>query len=134
MSTLDDLDDNENKPKTKFTEAQFLKLWNVYVNKREKNGEKIIASIMNVDTPKIKENNILLTFPSALMRDQLLKERPKLLRDFRQKLNNYSLDFEITVNEEHQKKFAYTPQEKYNKLLEKNKALAKLQKIFKLDL
>jgi len=134
VSTLDDLSDNENKPKDKFTEAQFLELWNVYAKLREKKGERIIASIMNVDTPKIKENSILLTFPSALMKDQLLKESPKLLRDFREKLNNYSIDFEITVNEEHQKKFAYTPQEKYNKLLEKNKALAKLQKTFKLDL
>ncbi len=131
---IDDLDNNENQPKDTFTEAEFLELWNAYVKECKKNGEKIIASIMNVDTPKIKENSILLTFPSALMRDQLLKERPKLLRSFRQKLNNYSIDFKITVNEEHQKKFAYTPQEKYNKLLEKNKALAKLQKTFKLDL
>ncbi len=131
---IDDLDNNENKPKDKFTENEFLELWNLYVKEREKNGERIIASIMNVDIPKIKENSILLTFPSALMKEQLLKERPKLLRNFREKLNNYSLDFEITVNEEHQKKFAYTPQEKYNKLLEKNKALAILQKTFKLDL
>jgi len=131
---IDDLDNNENQPKDKFTETEFLELWTAYIKKRENNGDKIIASIMNIDTPKIIENNILLTFPSALMKEQLLKERPKLLRDFREKLNNYSIDFEITVNEEHQKKFAYTPQEKYNKLLEKNKALDHLKKIFKLDL
>jgi DNA polymerase-3 subunit gamma/tau len=57
-----------------------------------------------------------------------------LLKYFRQKLNNYSIDFQITVNEEEEKRYAYTPQEKYNKLLEKNKELAKLKSTFKLDL
>jgi len=131
---VDDLDNNENKPKDFFTETQFLELWNNYVTKLEENGEKIIASILKTDTPKIEENSIHLTFPNSMMKAELLRVRPKLLRSFREKLNNYSIDFEITVNDDHQKKFAYTPQEKYNKLLEKNKALAKLKNTFKLDL
>ncbi len=131
---VDDLDNNENKPKDFFTETQFLELWNSYVKKLEENGEKIIASILKTDTPKINENSIHLTFPNSMMKAELLRVRPKLLRSFREKLNNYSIDFEITVNDDHQKKFAYTPQEKYNKLLEKNKALAKLKSTFKLDL
>jgi DNA polymerase-3 subunit gamma/tau len=69
-----------------------------------------------------------------MMKGELLKARPKLLKYFRQKLNNYSVDFQITVNEEEEKRYAYTPQEKYNKLLEKNKELAKLKSTFKLDL
>ena len=89
---------------------------------------------MNADIPKVKGFIIELTFPNSMMKAELLKIRPKLLKYFREKLNNYSIDFDIKVNEESEKKFAYTPQEKYNKLLEKNKALAKLKNTFKLDL
>jgi DNA polymerase-3 subunit gamma/tau len=126
--------DNENKPKDPFTESQFIELWNDYIEKLNKSGKKISASIMNTDIPKINNHTIELTFPNSMMKAELLKIRSKLLKHFREKLNNYSIDFDIKVNEENEKKFAYTPQEKYNKLLEKNKALAKLKSIFKLDL
>ena len=89
---------------------------------------------MNADIPKVKGFIIELTFPNSMMKAELIKIRPKLLKYFREKLNNYSIDFDIKVNEESEKKFAYTPQEKYTKLLEKNEALAKLKKTFKLDL
>jgi len=126
--------DSENKPKDQFTESQFIELWNAYIDKLNKEGKKISASIMNTDIPKINNHTIELTFPNSMMKAELLKVRPKLLKHFREKLNNYSIDFDIKVNEENEKKFAYTPQEKYNKLLEKNKALAKLKNTFKLDL
>lgn len=129
--TVENYDD---LPKDPFTESQFINLWEAYIENLNKKGEKIIASIMNVDTPKIKNATILLTFPNSMMKAELLKIRPKLLKHFREKLNNYSIDFDISVNEENEKKFAYTPQEKYSKLLEKNKALATLKKTFKLDL
>ncbi len=126
--------DNENKPKDPFTESQFIELWNDYIERLNKNGKKISASIMNTDIPKVNNHTIELTFPNSMMKAELLKIRPKLLKHFREKLNNYSIDFDIKINEENEKKFAYTPQEKYNKLLEKNKALAKLKKTFNLDL
>ena len=121
-------------PKDTFTESQLIELWNTYIKNLNKKGEKIVASIMNADLPKVKGFIIELTFPNSMMKAELLKIRPKLLKYFREKLNNYSIDFDIKVNEESEKKFAYTPQEKYNKLLEKNKALAKLKNTFKLDL
>jgi len=40
----------------------------------------------------------------------------------------------VIVNETVEKKFAYTPQEKYNKLLEKNSSLKSLKDTFQLDL
>ena len=125
---------SEDLPKDTFTEPQLIELWNTYIKNLNKKGEKIVASIMNADIPKVKGFIIELTFPNSMMKAELLKIRPKLLKYFREKLNNYSIDFDIKINEESEKKFAYTPQEKYNKLLEKNKALAKLKKTFKLDL
>ena len=124
----------EDKAKETFTQIQFIQLWKDYIEYLDKKGEKIMASIMNADVPKVHKNTIKLVFPNSMMKAELVKIKPKLLKHFREKLNNYSIKFEIKVNEENEKKFAYTPEEKYNKLLEKNKALAKLKKTFKLDL
>ena len=133
-SVTDFVENTDNLPKDVFTEAQFIKLWEAYIENLNKKGEKIIASIMNADTPKVTSSTIVLTFPNSMMKAELLKIRPRLLRHFREELNNFSIDFDISVNEENEKKFAYTPQEKYNKLLEKNKALSTLKNTFKLDL
>ena len=121
-------------PKDPFTEATFLEIWNAYVNDLHLRGEKILASILKADSPKLKGHVIHVAYPNEMMKVELLKVRPKVLRYIREKLNNYEVDFEITVNEDNTKRFAYTPQEKYELLREKNKALALLRKKFNLDL
>ena len=126
--------DKEDLAKETFTQIQFTQLWKEYIEYLDKKGEKIMASIMNADVPKVHKNTIKLVFPNSMMKAELIKIKPRLLRHFREKLNNHSIKFEIKVNEADEKKFAYTPEEKYNKLLEKNQALAKLKKAFKLDL
>ena len=128
VENLDDL------PKDPFTEETFLKIWNSYIHDLHQNGEKIFASILKTDTPKIKNDTIFVTYPNKMMKAELLKVKPKALKYLRQELNNYSIDFDITVNEETAKKFAYTPQEKYELLKEKNEALALLKKTFNLEL
>jgi DNA polymerase-3 subunit gamma/tau len=51
-----------------------------------------------------------------------------------QSLQNFSIDLKIEINEETVKKFAYTDQEKYEKLKEKNPALEQLRQTFQLDI
>lgn len=133
-NNTEEIEDNSNKPKDAFTQAQFMELWEKNIQQLEKKGIRNLVAILKADTPKVEKNIIHLTMPSEMMKNELLKAKPKLLRPFREKLNNYSIDLDIKVNEENLKKYAYTPQEKYNKLLEKNKALAKLKNKFKLDL
>ena len=133
-SIVETIENQQDLPKQPFTESQFLELWDGYILKLNKNGEKIIASIMNANRPKVELEGIEIVFPNTMMEAEFLKMKPKLLRYFREKLTNYSIDIKTIVNEENEKKFAYTPQEKYTKLLEKNTALAKLKSTFKLDL
>jgi len=121
-------------PSDPFTHETFVEVWTSYVGSLHDQGEKILASILKADAPVLKGHRIQLTYPNELMKVELLKVKPKVLRHLRKALNNYSIDFEIHVNEDTSKRFAYTPQEKYELLKEKNEAIAFLRKTFNLEL
>tara|TARA_B100000795_G_scaffold265193_1_gene246688 strand:+ start:898 stop:2604 length:1707 start_codon:yes stop_codon:yes gene_type:complete len=125
----------DNHPKDSFTEKELQKTWNDYQKILIKKGQKSMASILAADLPELKENFIVqFTLPNKLMEDQLKQGRPKLIKFLRESLNNFGVNIKVVVNETVEKKFAYTPQEKYNKLKEKNPFLKKLKDTFQLDL
>ena len=126
--------DRDSMPKTDFTEVQFLKLWNQHYDDLIKDGKKIIASIIKADRPRLDGLMIHLTLPTDNMKSQLTSHKPKILKFIRTKLNNYSIDLSIEVNEIVEKKYAYTSQEKFTKLLEKNPFLGEFRKKLDLDL
>lgn len=131
---LASMEEKTNLPKDPFDQERFDKIWKAYIEGLHGKGEKILASILKADHPVIKEQMIHVTYPNQLMKTELLKVKPRVLKDLREKLNNYSVDFEIAVKEENVKRFAYTPQEKYELLREKNKDLSLLRKTFNLEL
>ena len=121
-------------PKESFSEEKFLKVWRSYVDNLHNNGEKIFASLLNADTPKLDGNLIVISYPNQMMKKELYKVKSKALEHLRKELNNYDIDFKVIVNEESEKNFAYTPQEKYDFLKSKNKAIITLRKTFNLEL
>ena len=127
-------EDTEELPKDPFSEEKFLEVWYAYIETLHENGEKIFASILKADTPKVENTLVLVTYPNQMMKAELIKVKSKALKHLRKELNNYSIDFKISVDEENEKKFAYTPQEKYDLLKSKNKAIIKLRKTFNLEL
>ena len=133
-STLDEEENYENYPRTPFTQEKLADYWKQYHTKLTTIGEKSIASIIASNTP-ILTNSFIIEFslPSDFMKSQLERGKPKLLKFLRENLNNYGIQLNITVNETVEKKFAYTPQEKYEKLKEINPLLEKLKNTFGLD-
>ncbi|MEE9407759.1 MAG: DNA polymerase III subunit gamma/tau [Polaribacter sp.] len=122
-------------PKDVFTEEILQKLWKDYVTLLIEKGERSMASIVGTDIPLLGEKfKITFTVPNRSMEEQFRKGRPNLLNFLREKLNNYGIDILVVLNETIEKKFAYTPQEKYNKLKEKNPLLDKLRQAFELDM
>jgi DNA polymerase III subunit gamma/tau len=122
-------------PRKPFTESELQTAWKDFQKFLIKKGEKSIASILATDIPTCQENfHIQFILPNKLMEDQLKQVKPKLIKFIRESLNNYGISLNIVVNETIEKKFAYTPQEKYNKLLEKNAFLKDLKDTFQLDL
>ncbi|TVZ57348.1 DNA polymerase-3 subunit gamma/tau [Lutibacter sp. Hel_I_33_5] len=125
----------DNHPKDIFTQKELEKYWVKYQEKLTEKGEKSLASILASGEPILLDNfSIELTLPNSLMQDQLLRAKPKLIQFLRESLNNYGLDISTKVSETVEKKFAYTPLEKYNKLKEKNPLMEKLRQSFELDL
>lgn len=126
--------DVTNLPKKPFTEIGMQAAWNEYVAKLIKKGERIIASNLEADTPKLEGTTIHLEYPNDTMKVEVERAQGPLLEFLKRKLQNYDITLEITVNEEIQRKYAYTAQERYDKLREQNPAIDILRKTFDLDI
>ncbi|WBX78246.1 DNA polymerase III subunit gamma/tau [Tenacibaculum ovolyticum] len=125
----------ENHPRTPFTHEELKDAWKKYYFKLQELGERSIAAILASSEPQLGKNySIIFSLPNDLMKTQLERGKPKLIGFLREKLNNYGIQIDAVVNAIAEKKFAYTPQEKYNKLKEKNPLIEKLKNTFGLDL
>ena len=130
---LDVVIDEEDLPKEPVSQEALTKAWNEYTVSVSKKGEKILASILQMDKPKLKDTAIHLTYSNNTNKIELERAQFPLLAYLRKALKNYDLHLEITVNEEVAKKYAFTPREKYEKLKEKNPNIELLKKTFGLD-
>ncbi|MEM1260152.1 MAG: DNA polymerase III subunit gamma/tau [Bacteroidota bacterium] len=123
-----------NLPQHLFSEAEMQKHWNGYIQKLEKKGKKILASTLQTDTPKLRnETTIWLEFPNGTMKKEVEREQGPLLQYLKENLQNHTIELKISVNEESAKKYAFTPEEKYQKLKEKDPAIELLRREFDLD-
>ncbi len=126
--------DPENLPTDTFTESQLQAAWQEYGKRQDKKGERILGSMLAMNIPSLKEGRIHLELPNGSMKIDMETAQAALLQYLSQKLNNYELEMVITVNESAAKKHAFTPQDKYEKLREKNPLIDKLRATFDLDI
>ena len=125
----------EDLPSDSFNEEQMLAFWNTYVEMLENKGKYNLAAILKIDTPKLAKNyTIKLEFPNSTNKIEVERQQFDILQFLRKSLNNYEISLDISVNETLEKKYAYTAEDKYKKLIEKNPALDTLKQTFNLDL
>jgi DNA polymerase-3 subunit gamma/tau len=125
--------DRDQLPEDPFTQEQLSIVWAKYVEHLKERGQQILASIINADDPFLKETTIHLRFPNQSMKEDLEKSQGQILEYLKRELNNYLIDFEIAVDKSVTKKYVYTDQDKFSKLVEKNPAVDVLRKTFDLD-
>ncbi len=131
----DDTLDESQLPKEAFTEEEMQQHWADFVQKLDDEGRKILASNLHADVPKLRnETTIWIEMPNASMKKEIEREQYDLMEYLKSKLKNYFITLQISVNEATAKKFAFTPEEKYQKLREKNSAIDLLRREFDLDL
>ncbi len=126
--------DEEELPKDAFTQTELLSVWNDYTKSLEKKGRRNMASILQIDEPKVQDSIIHLEFPNETNKVELEKHQSALLSFIRKRLNNFEVKLSVTVNEELEKQFVYSPKEKYDKLKSKNKTIELLRTTFDLDI
>ena len=125
----------EDLPSDSFTQDQLNEYWDTFVDKLEKKGKYNLAAILKIDTPKLTDDDVIqLEFPNSTNKIEVERNQFDLLQFLRKSLNNFNIRLEISVNEAMDKKHAYTAEDKYAKLLEKNPALETLKQTFNLDL
>ena len=134
IKQMDVVVDEENLPKEPFTEANLIKAWNDFIAILQNEGKHNLASILSIDTPKVKGTVIHLEYPNATNKVELERNQYDLMLHIRKALSNYDISLSVTVNEALEKQYAYIALEKFEKLKEKNPNIDALRKTFDLDI
>lgn len=134
IKQMDVVIDEENLPTESFTEADLIIAWNEFIAILQKDGKHNLASILSIDIPKVKGAVVHLEYPNATNKIELERNQYDLMLYIRKKLSNFDISLSITVNDEMEKKYAYTALDKFEKLKEKNPNIDILRKTFDLDI
>ena len=126
--------DPENLPTEAFTEAEMQTAWLTYGKMQDKKGERIIGSMFSMNIPTLKDEQIQIELPNESMKIDLENAQSGVLQYLYKQLKNYNITLQIIVNVEAAKKYAFTPQDKYEKLQEKNPLIDSLRSTFDLDI
>ncbi len=128
------LPDQKNLPTEDFNEEAMLAAWNEYNQRMSDEGNHNLHSHLSMGVPRLEGTLLHLEFPNNTIKTEVERARHKLLGFLREKLNNYNIDLSIEVNEAEIKRYAYTPKEKFEKLMEKNPLIDKLRQEFDLEI
>ena len=126
--------DEENLPVQDFSEDEMKNVWQEYSQLVEKDGKFNLLSHLTMGVPRLEGHVIHLEFPNYTIKTEVERAKFELLGFLREKLQNYEIDLDITVNEKVEKKYAYSPREKFEKLKEKNPSIERLRQEFDLDI
>ena len=121
--------------KAKFDVNSLLNSWKKFQELTIKKGRKNLASILSISQPQIfEENKLTYTLTNNTNKLELEKSKLELVEFLKKDLKNDSNCWEINVNKWKEKKFVFTPGEKYEKLKKINPNIEILRKEFKLNL
>lgn len=126
--------DTENLPVNDFSAEAMQDAWIEYTANIENDGKFNLLSHLTMGVPKLDGSIIHLEFPNHTIKTEVERAKYELLGFLREKLQNYDIDLDITVNETAEKKYAYTTREKFEKMKEINPLIEKLRMEFDLDI
>ena len=116
-----------------FTETEMLLYWTKYAEKLGENGSRIMESLLLINDPTLQGSKITIELPNEGSKIDFESEKTALLGYLKGHLHNHDITIDVIVNESVENKFAFTAQDKYNRLNELNPSLELLRKTFDLD-
>ena len=123
----------EELPSETFNETDMLLQWNKFAQKMTDSGKRLLATYMQMNDPTLNGTTITLELPNQSTKEEFLSGCNELMGYLRGKLHNHDITIEVVVNETTENKYAFTPQEKFERLKQINPALDLLRKTFDLD-
>ena len=121
-------------PTEKFTETDMLLQWNKFAQRMQDSGKMLMSTYMLMNEPVLDGSTITLELPNESTKEEFLSGCVELLGYLRGKLHNHDIVIDVKVNETVEKKYAFTPDDKYERLRKINPAIDLLRKTFDLDL
>ena len=121
-------------PTEAFNETDMLLHWNKYAQKLGDKGSKIMESLLLINDPVLNGTAITIELPNEGSKIDFESEKAGLLGHLKGHLHNHDITIDVIVNESVETKFAFTAQDKYNRLNEINPSLDLLRKTFELDI
>lgn len=124
----------EDLPTEDFTFEAMMEHWDFIADRFYKTGRMLMYSTMKMSIPKLDGHLISIELPNEGSKISFEENKYDLVNYLRKKLNNYSIEIHIIVNEEIKIKKAFTVEDKFNLLLDLNPDLELLVKTFDLNL
>lgn len=130
------VEDRNNLPKEKFTEAQFKTAWNEFLENLK--SQKQIPAYNAMHTAKVliaEDLKAVFEFSSLSLSAEFDLQKDALVRSIREKLKNHYIEFEVKISEtEIVQNYIKSKSEIFKEMAEKNPVLLKMKNEFGLDL
>ncbi len=120
----------ENKP---FTQEELEAVWNEYSKSIENNSVSLYTTLVK-NKPLLKDKNIIqFLVDNKVQIDIITENKMEFLQFLKKRLRNADIQLELVVTEVEEKTYV-TPEEKFNKMAEKNPELINLKKNLDLEI
>jgi len=116
-----------------YTTKEFVEKWQAYKFILKEKGKASLVTIFE-RTPKIEDNTIQLFIENKALEDEFNHHKADFLEFIRKELKNHAIQVTTQINKDSKAKKAYTPQEKFTKMSEKNPSLISLKQKLDMDI
>lgn len=123
------------KPRQLISESTLMDAWDEYAELLKNNGNMSLGSIMTARKPVLKnETELILQIDSSHAEPIVQAGKAELLAFLRERVNNFALQMEYILVKTPNLRKAYTSDEKFKKMAEKNPNLETLRQRLDLDI
>ncbi|MCF8369276.1 MAG: DNA polymerase III subunit gamma/tau [Bacteroidales bacterium] len=130
--TVEEEEDISSKPAEDFTQEKLEEVWSK-LSSRFKTDQNFYITLTS-NKPVKKEANFEFSVNNKIQKKEMEDRKLDIMPFVKEKLNNYHLNMEIVVDEQKTQTKAYTPQEKFKKMSEKNPALKSMKDKLNLEI
>lgn len=120
----------EEKP---FTQDELENIWTEYARSKEKTSSVLFSTLIK-NKPVLKENDIIeFIVDNKVQIDVIGENKLEFMQYLKKNLRNFNIQLELTVTEVEEKTYV-TPDERFNKMAEKNPELKNFKKDLDLEI